>query len=185
MRKLVVVMALLAVAGCNSNKGEEAAAKPAGSGAPAAKGAAEAPKGGEAKGDLVDVELTPLPLKIKVRPGGMGAMDMSLDDQHKSTTVDIGDGASLNVSEAKDDFAALKKGFEGDTVLFPFKKWAKEGPNMAIVQFENAGKTGYVGFMLKEIGGKKYVCKTTGMEGVPSAEVAEKHLKSCETLAAK
>ncbi|MDI1476286.1 hypothetical protein [Polyangium sp. y55x31] len=184
MRKLVVVMALLAVAGCNSNKGEEAAAKPAGSGAPAAKGAAEAPKG-EAKGELVDVELTPMPLKIKVRSGGMGAMDMSLDDQHKSATVDIGDGASLNVSEAKDDFAALKKGFEGDTVLFPFKKWAKEGPNMAIVQFENAGKTGYIGFMLKEIGGKKYVCKTTGMDGVPSAEVAEKNLKPCETLAAK
>ncbi|TKD03301.1 hypothetical protein [Polyangium fumosum] len=184
MRKLVVVMALLAVAGCNSNKGEDAAGKPAGSGA-AAKGAAEAPKGGEAKGELADVELASMPLKIKVRPGGMGAMDMSLDEQHKSATVDIGDGASLNVSEAKEDFAALKKGFEGDTALFPFKKWAKEGPNMAIVQFENAGKTGYIGFVLKEIGGKKYVCKTTGLDGVPSVEVAEKNLKPCETLAAK
>lgn len=178
MRKLVVVMALLAVAGCNSNKGEDAAAKPAGSGSPA-------PKGGEAKSEFVDVELASLPLKIKVRPGGMGAMDMSLDDQHKSATVDIGDGASLNVSDAKDDFAALKKGFEGDTALFPFKKWAKEGPNMAIVQFENAGKTGYIGFLLKEIGGKKYVCKTTGLDGVPSVEIAEKNLEPCETLAAK
>jgi hypothetical protein len=183
MRTLVVVMALLAVAGCNSNKGEDAA-KPVGSGA-AGKGAAEAPKGGEAKGDLVEVELTPLPLKIKVPPGGMGAMDMSLDDQHKSATVDIGGGESLNVNETKDDFAAVKKSYEVDTALFPFKKWAKQGTNMGVVQFENAGKTGYIGIVMKDIGGKKYVCKTTGMNGVASADVAEKNLKSCDTLAAK
>ncbi|UQA55286.1 hypothetical protein [Polyangium aurulentum] len=181
MRNIVIFAAIALVVGCS--KGEETAAKPAATGAAADKAAAPAAKA-EAKGDLAEVDLTPLPLKIKAPPGGKGAMDMSRDDK-KSVTVDIGGGTSLNISETQDDFAAVKKKQESDKMLFPFKKWAKEDANLAVVQFENEGKTGYVGFAMKEIGGKKYVCKTTGMDGVASAELAETQLKSCDTLAAK
>ncbi len=184
MRNLVIFAAIALVVGC-SKGGEESAAKPAGTGAAADKGAAAPGAKADAKGDTADVELKPLPLKIKAPPGGMGAMDMSLDDQHQSSTVDIGGGASLNVSETKDDFAAVKKTYQNDTVLFPFKKWAKEDGNLAIAQFENNGKTGFVGVAYKEVGGKKYVCKTTGMDGVASAEIAEKNLKVCDTISAK
>jgi hypothetical protein len=166
------LVAMVAMVGCGNSGGGDASGKPAGSGAAAAGG-----------GDTW-VELNPLPLKIKAAPGGLGAMDMSLGEK-KSVTVDIGGGASLNVQEAEGDLAALKKQYQGDTILFPFKAFAKEGADMAIVQFENEGKKGFIGFTLKTIGGKKYVCKTTGLEGVPSVEVAEKHLKSCDTLAAK
>lgn len=173
MRTLTVCfVAVVALVGCG-NSGGEASGKPAGSGTPASAG------GG---GDWV--ELKPLPLKIKAASGGMGAMDMSIGEK-KSVTVDIGDGASLNVSEADGDLAAIKKQYQGDTILFPFKKFAKEGADSAIVQFENNGKTGYIGFVIKDVGGKKYVCKTTGLDGVASVEVAEKHMKSCDTLAAK
>lgn len=167
------LVAVVALVGCGNSGG--------GSGAPAGAGSAAGNAGGGDK--LVAVELKPLPLKVQVPPGGMGAMDMSLGEA-KSVTVDIGGGASLNVSEADKDFAGVKKSYQGDTVLFPFKRWAKEAPNMAILEFVNEGKSGYIGFTFKEIGGKKYVCKTTGLEGVASAEVAEKHLKTCDTLAA-
>ena len=36
---------------------------------------------------------------------------------------------------------------------------------------------------MKEIGGKKYVCKTTGLEGVKTAEIAEAALKEAEKTA--
>ena len=145
MRNLVIFAAIALVVGC-SKGGEDSTAKPAGTGAAADKGGAAPGAKADAKGgDTAEVELKPLPLKIKAPPGGMGAMDMSLDDQHQSSTVDIGGGASLNVSETKDDFGAIKKTYQNDTVLFPFKKWAKEDGIMAIAQFENNGKTGFVG----------------------------------------
>lgn len=138
----------------------------------------------EAKSALVSVALDPLPLKITVAPGGLGAMDMSMGDK-KSVTVDIGDGASLNISEESKDLAALKKSYQDDTVLFPFKKWVKQEGNLAIEQFDSSGKAGYLGFVLIEIGGKKYQCKTTGLEGVASAEAAAKNLEACGRVAAK
>ena len=121
---------------------------------------------------------------IEVPPGGMGAMDMSMGD-NKSVTVDIGGGASLNVSEEAKSFAEVKKTFQNDSVLFPFKKWSKEEGNTAIVQFENEGKTGFIGLSYMEIGGKKYLCKTTGLEGVATADLAAKHLGFCGKIAAK
>lgn len=175
-RSWLVVASTLLIAACQSSSGGDSA-KPAGSTGSAAPAA-------EAKGDGVDVELTPLPLKIKVPAGGMGAMDMSMGDK-KSVTVDIGGGASLNIQETTDDFATIKKSYQGDTVLFPFKKWEKEEAALAILQFENNGKAGYIGFALKDIGGKKYRCQTTGMDGKPSAADAEKDLKSCNSIVAK
>lgn len=138
----------------------------------------------DSKDGLVSVALDPLPLKIKVAPGGLGAMDMSMGDK-KSVTVDIGDGASLNISEETKDLAAVKKSYQGDTVLFPFKKWVKQEGNLAIEQFDNSGKAGFLGFMMIEIGGKKYQCKTTGLEGVPSMEAASKNLEACGRVTAK
>lgn len=137
-----------------------------------------------AAGDRVKVALTPLPLEIEVKAGGMGAMDMSMDDK-KSVTVDIGDGASLNVSPEERKLAQVKKTYQGDTILFPFKKWEKEDASGAVLQFESDGKKGYMGFTLVEVAGKAYLCKTTGLDGVPSVEVAEKHLTACKTLKQK
>lgn len=166
---LVVGAAVSALVGCNVTKNAEA------------KGESKA--GGSDK-ELASVDLAPLPLKAKVAPGGMGAMDMSMDDK-KSVTLDIGGGRSINISETKDDFATVKQSYENDKIMFPFKKWAKEEASLAIVQFDNEGKTGFIGFTLEQIGGKSYVCKTTGLDGVPSAEEAAKQLAPCETLAAK
>lgn len=173
MRKMTFAVVAMMVAGCGNSGDGGGSGKP-GSGAPASGG-----------GDgLVAVELLPMPLKIKVAPGGLGAMDMSIGEA-KSVTVDIGGGESLNVSEAEKDFAAVKKQYEGDTILFPFKKWVKQDAAMGVLQFENEGKAGFIGMTLKTIGAKKYVCKTTGLAGVASAEAAEKLLKTCDTLAAK
>jgi hypothetical protein len=130
------------------------------------------------------LEHDPLPLKIKVKPGGMGKIDMSIGDQ-KSVTVDIGDGASLNVTPEPKKLAAVKKSYASDTMLFPFKKWEKEEGNSAVLQFSSDGKKGYIGFSLVDVAGKSYLCKTTGLEGVASVELAERHLQTCKTLRAK
>ena len=139
-----------------------------------------APSGNSAS----EVELDPIPLKIKVKPGGMGAMDMSTDDK-KSVTVDIGGGASLNIKPEERAFAAVKKSYAGDTVMFPFKKWEVEEDNRAILQFESDGKKGYIGLFLATVGGKNYLCKTTGLNGVASVDIAKKNLEPCKTLSAK
>ncbi len=173
------VLALFAAACCKGSDNPSLAPN-ASAGSPRAA----APKPAKAGDGLVDVDLQPLALKIRVPAGGMGAMDMSIGDE-KSVTVDIGDGSSLNISEAHGDFASVKKTYKADTILFPFKKWVREEPNLAIEQFENDGKVGYIGIAFKEIGGKKYVCKTTGLQGVPSEDVAAQHLKFCDNLSAK
>lgn len=178
MRFVPFFAVTLIAAGCCKG-GDDAA--PATSTAGSAPATAAAPAKTATDG-LVDVDLKPLPLKIRVPGGGMGAMDMSMGDK-KAVTVDIGDGASLNIAEADGDFASVKKSYKGDTVLFPFKKWVREEGNLAIEQFESDGKVGYIGLAFKEIGGKKYVCKTTGLQGVPSEDVASKHLKLCDNLA--
>ncbi|MFO0567540.1 MAG: hypothetical protein U0263_17915 [Polyangiaceae bacterium] len=179
MRHIVWFPVLVLSVGCSigSKKSEKSEGQASANGAPAAAAA----QGG---GDLAEVALDPLPLKIKVKAGGMGAMDMSLDEK-KSVTVDIGDGASLNVTAEDKKLAQVKKSYEGDTVLFPFKKWEKQDGNTAVLQFASDGKKGYIGFSLVEVGGKSYLCKTTGLDGVASVEIAEKHLASCKTLTAK
>jgi hypothetical protein len=174
---LVVGAVVSLLPGCNLSQNAEAK----GESAAAADKAAPAKQGGA---ELVSVDLTPLPLTAKVAPGGMGAMDMSMDDK-KSVTLDVGAGKSINVSQTKDDFATLKQSYENDKIMFPFKKWAKEEASLAIVQFENEGKTGFIGFTLKQIGGTSYVCKTTGLDGVPSAEEASSQLQTCDSLSAK
>lgn len=179
MRKLIPLIALLSLtaplAACDKGKTDD----PAAGGSVKANSAAPA-----ADSDSKEVILDPLPLKAVVPKSSMGAMDMSIAD-NQSVTLDVGEGASLNIQPAKEDFATTKKGYEGDTILFPFKKWVKDEANLAIFEFENDGKKGYVGFQRIEVGGKAYYCKTTGMNGQPSADEAAKHLKHCADIKAK
>ena len=178
MRHILWFPVLVLSVGCNlggkkSGGGQASASAAAPAAAPAAGG-----------GDLAKVNLDPLPLTIQVKKGGMGAMDMSVADK-KSVTVDVGGGASINIRPESEKLPAIKKEYEKDTIMFPFKKWEKEAGNLAIMQFENEGKKGYIGIMLVDVGGKGYRCKTTGLDGVKSVELAEKHLEACKTLAAK
>ncbi|MEZ4232944.1 MAG: hypothetical protein R3B89_27440 [Polyangiaceae bacterium] len=175
MRKLIPLIAFLSLAACDKGKTDDSTA----GGSVKANTAAPA-----ANADTKEVTLDPLPLKASVPRSSMGAMDMSIAD-NQSVTLDVGDGASLNVQPAKEDFAATKKGYEGDTILFPFKKWVKEEANLAIFEFENEGKKGYIGFQRVEVGGKAYNCKTTGMNGQPSADKAAEQLKHCSDIKAK
>ncbi|MBL8715645.1 MAG: hypothetical protein JNL79_06595 [Myxococcales bacterium] len=169
MRTSILVLAALScLAGCNKDLVDSAEAK-------------EGDKA-EAKSKLKTVDLAPLPLTIDVK-GGIGAMDMSIGKSH-SVTVDTGDDASVNVSDAEFSFTELKESYEKDTILFPFKKWEKQDKKTAILQFANEGKKGYIGLMAVEVGGKKYFCKTTGLDGMPSVDAAQKSLDWCKNLKA-
>jgi hypothetical protein len=181
MRYLIWLPVFVLATACNLDK---QASGETGASSAAEKAGAAAPAAGEEKPEVRKVALDPLPLQIEAKPGGMGAMDMSMGDK-KSVTVDIGGGASLNIQPTTETLAELKKGYEGDTIMFPFKKWEKEEANRAVLQFESEGKQGYIGFALLEVGKKAYVCKTTGLDGVASVELAEKHLEVCKTVSAK
>ncbi len=176
MRLFAMISILVLAAGCKGS-GDSAEGKPGAGGAAVPAGEAAPVKGGGAQA------LTPLPLTIKVKPGGKGVRDLSRGDT-KSVTVDIGDGASLNIQPAKASLADMKKKLEKD-MMYPFKKWEKESDNSAVLLFENDGKPGYRGLAVQDVGGTKYVCKTTGMDGVKSVALAEAHLAVCKTLAAK
>lgn len=177
---VLVASALLFATGC----GKEAAAN-ASDDKPATTKAGEAKPAADKGGDMVDVDLTPLPLTMRVPKGGMGAMDMTMGND-KSVTVDIGGGASLNVQPlAEGGLAAVKKTFQQDTILHPFKRFAKEDANGFVVEFEVDGKNGFVGVKVQDVAGTKYVCKTTGLDGVKTPELAEQHLASCGQLKGK
>ena len=180
---LAIVVLQLVACGSDRPSGGSAAAKP---GAPAAPGApAPGPAPAAADANLVDVELTPLPLSIKVPKGGIGAMDMTIGDR-KSVTVDIGKGGALNVHEmVEKSFADVKRSTKSDKILLPFKKFVRDDASSFVAEVAPDGKQGFVGATMKEIGGKKYVCKTTGLEGVKTAEIAEAALKVCDRIKAK
>jgi hypothetical protein len=140
-----------------------------------------------AKATDKNVELAPLPLTVKMPSEEMAlAMDMSMGD-HKSVSVSYDAiGAGLNVSEpSQKSFAEVKKEYKGDTILFPFKRWVRESDTSAVEEFTNEGKSGFMGLSWREVGGKKYLCKSNGLSGLKTAEDAEKAIKTCETLAAK
>ena len=71
------------------------------------------------------------------------------------------------------------------TILFPFKRWVRESDTSAVEEFTNEGKSGFMGLSWRDVGGKKYLCKSNGLSGLKTAEDAEKAIKTCETLAAK
>ncbi len=134
-----------------------------------------------------NVELAPLPLTVKMPNEEMAiAMDMSMGD-HKSVSVSYeAIGAGLNVSEPMEkSFADVKKEYKGDKILFPFKRWVRESDTNAVEEFTNEGKSGFMGLSWRDVGGKKYLCKSNGLSGLKTADDAEKAIKTCETLAAK
>lgn len=140
-----------------------------------------------AKPTTKKVDLAPLPLTVTM-PADETAMTMDMSmGENKSVSVSYDAvSAGLNVSEPLEkSFAAVKKGYKGDTVLFPFKKWVKEGDASAVEEFSSDGKTGYMAIAWKQVGGKSYVCKSNGLSGLKTPEDADKVLSVCDTLAAK
>ena len=179
MRKEVLFISFIVLAGCN----KDAASSITTTTNANANGTAAAPTKAAEK----NVELAPLPLTVKMPSEEMAlAMDMSMGD-HKSVSVSYDAiGAGLNVSEpTQKSFAEVKKEYKGDTILFPFKRWVRESDTSAVEEFTNEGKSGYMGLSWREVGGKKYLCKSNGLSGLKTAEDAEKAIKTCETLAAK
>jgi len=133
------------------------------------------------------VDLAPLPLTLTMPHDEMGlTMDMSMGD-HKSVSVSYDAiSAGLNVSVPMEkSFAEVKKGQKGDTIMFPFKRWVRESDTSAVEEFNDSGKTGYIGLSWRTVGGKPYLCKSNGLSGLKSADDAEKAIKTCETLATK
>jgi hypothetical protein len=171
----LLCLSLLLALGCGS---EDGAPAPVGS---APQASAPAPGGGQP--GTREVSLDPLPLSVVVPEGTMGAMNMSLDGAPRSVTVDIGGGRSLNISEGAGSLDEVKARIAGDTIMFPFRSWAREDANGGIYAFEaTGGSTGYHGFRLIEIAGTRYLCKTTGLDGHPSAEVVEEQLRTCAAV---
>src|SRR5579862_3966347 len=159
MRKAVIISFTLLTA-CNFNKDA-----PPGSTTTtnATSAAAAAPKATDK-----NVELAPLPLTLKMPSEEMAlAMDMSIGD-HKSVSVSYDAiGAGLNVSEpSQKSFAEVKKEYKGDTILFPFKRWVRESDTSAVEEFTNEGKSGFMGLSWRDVGGKKYLCKSNGLSGL-------------------
>ncbi len=134
-----------------------------------------------------NVDLAPLALTLKMPSDEMAmAMDMSLGELKSVSVSYDAIGAGLNVSQPiQKSFAEVKKEYKGDTVLFPFKRWVREGDTSAVEEFTNEGKSGFIGLSWQTVGGKPYLCKSNGLSGLKSAEDAEKAIKTCETLAAK
>ena len=179
MRKVVLLISFIGLLACNKDTASSTATT---TNATTTTTQAAAPKATEK-----NVELAPLPLTVKMPSEEMAlAMDMSMGD-HKSVSVSYDAiGAGLNVSEpSQKSFAEVKKEYKGDTILFPFKRWVRESDTSAVEEFTNEGKSGYMGLSWREVGGKKYLCKSNGLSGLKTAEDAEKAIKTCETLAAK
>ena len=179
MRKEVLFISFIVLAGCNKDAASSIATTTNANTSTVTTAAAKPAE--------KNVELAPLPLTVKMPSEEMAlAMDMSMGD-HKSVSVSYDAiGAGLNVSEpSQKSFAEVKKEYKGDTILFPFKRWVRENDTSAVEEFTSDGKSGYMGLSWREVGGKKYLCKSNGLSGLKSAEDAEKAIKTCETLAAK
>lgn len=178
IKKVVIATFILTAVACH--KDESSAASTTSGTAAATTAAAAAPKD-------KTVDLAPLPLTVKMPADETAmAMDMSIGG-NKSVSVSYDAvNAGFNVSEpTQKSFAELKKEYKGDTILFPFKKWVKEGDTSAVEEFTNEGKTGYMAISWKQVGGKSYVCKSNGLSGLKSPEDADKVLALCDTLAPK
>jgi hypothetical protein len=160
-------------------------AAPSSGAAPAATSAQAATKPAPAAATTKDVSLAPLPLKL-VMPASESAvtMDKSMGGK-KSVGVSYDEIFSgINVSEPSEkNFDEVKKRQKADAV-FPFKRWVQESATSAVEEFTDSGKTGYIAWAWKEVGGKPYLCQSTGLSGVKTPEDAAKVLKICDTLAA-
>ena len=177
---LVTTLAISSLVACT--KGESSTATTTSSSSSAA-----APTAAPAQAKTKKVDLAPLPLTLDMPSDEMAmTMDMSIG-QNKSVSVSFeAVDAGINVSQPMEkSFAEVKSGNKHDKILFPFKRWVKEGDASAVEEFTSDGKTGYLALAWKQAGGKSYLCKSNGLSGLKSAEDADKVLAVCDTLAAK
>jgi hypothetical protein len=173
---------LLAPAACTQPEAPAPGAKaPAAAKEPAAKPAKPAAAAGK------EVDLAPLPLKLTLPAGEAGmTMDKTMPGGKKSVGVSY-DAifGGLNVSEPTEkSFDEVKKAAKANGI-FPFKRWVQESPTSAVEEFTNEGKTAYIAWSWKDVGGKPYLCQSAGLSGLKTPEDAVKALKACDTLAAK
>jgi hypothetical protein len=186
IRNSLSVVVVLALAGCSKgdppNSGTSAGTVTNAAAAPAAKAAAAPAAAAETK----DVALDPLPLKLSMPSSEQAmTMDKTLGDRKSVGVSYDAIFAGINVSEPQEKgFDAVKKRIKAD-VVFPFTKWVKDEPKQVIVEFSDNGKTAYLAFAWREVGGKPYVCQSAGLGGLKSIADAEKVLKACDSLAAK
>lgn len=181
-RGLLLVIALMSGA-CG---GEPSATPPTdpspAASAPATPAAAPAPAAPTGR----EVTLDPLPLRVRVASDSMGAMDMSMDDEHQSVTVHMGGETSLNIHREPRTLEQVKREIAEDTFLFPFRGWEREEGATGVYRFEAAGgEIRYQGFTRLEIGGASYVCKTTGLGGLLSVEEVNRALAGCGDVQAR
>ncbi len=180
MHRFVYIASVLSlVAGCSKSEGATTTTSTTQATTTAA---AAAPKATDK-----NVDLAPLPLTVKMPSDEMAmAMDMSLGEIKSVSVCYDAIGAGLNVSvPTQKSFAEVKKEYKADTIMFPFKRWVREGDTSAVEEFTNEGKSGFIGLSWRTVGGKSYVCKSNGLSGLKTAEDAEKAIKTCETLATK
>ena len=179
MRKEVLFISFIALAACNKDAASSIATT---TNATTTAAATAAPRATEK-----NVDLNPLPLTVKMPSEEMAlSMDMSIGEIKSVSVSYDAIGAGLNVSvPSQKSFAEVKKEYKGDTILFPFKRWVRESDTSAVEEFTNEGKSGFMGLSWRDVGGKKYLCKSNGLSGLKTAEDAEKAIKTCETLAAK
>ena len=168
---------LLAPAACTQSEESAPAAKQ-----PAAKAAKPA-----AAAAGKEVDLAPLPLRVTLPADEAGVtMDKTMPGSGKSVGVSY-DAVfgGLNVSEPREkSFEEVKKAAK-QNAIYPFKRWVQESPTSAIEEFANEGKTAFIAWSWKVVGGKPYLCQSAGLAGLKSQQDAAKVLKACDSLAAK
>lgn len=199
--KIVTVAAaasLLSLVACKSEStgagpASSKASSPSGSAATAAstaKGPSAAAAPAAAAGDETKVvDLAPLPLTFKMPKSETAVkMDMSVDATLKSVNVSY-DAlfAGINVSvPSEKNFNEVKASAKADTMLQPFKRWVSESATNAVEEFKGLGdKPAFIAYTWKTVGGKNYVCRSTGPGGLRSADDAQKIFAVCDTLAGK
>lgn len=179
--RLAAWMMIVLCAACDKSE------KPAGGEAPQAATKSEAKGTTEGKAAATkEVSLDPLPLTVTLPAGESGTtMDKSMGGR-KSVGVSYEAILSgINVSEPSEKgFDEVKARVKKD-VIYPFKRWAKETPTSGISEFSEEGKGGYLAWSWKVVGGKPYLCQSTGMSGLKNVEDADKVLALCDTLKAK
>ncbi len=177
-------LALLLAACGGGGSTTASSANPAASGSPKAAGSGDM-KPAAGAGKVVD--LAPLPLKVTLPAEEAGVtMDKTMGDKKSVGVSYDAIFGGLNISEPADkSFDEVKKGVKGDTVMFPFKKWVEESATSAIAEVTAGDKTAYTAWSWKEIGGKKYVCQSAGMNGLKSVDDAKAVLKACDSLSAQ
>lgn len=173
--------------GCGDAGGGAGSASAKASSAASAKPTATATASQSAAPASGDVDLTPLPLKAALA----GASSKPLDDrQVVITNAELPEGINVSIPKEK-TFDDVKKGIKAEKTIFTFSKMVEESATSAIAEVKAGGlmggaeKTAFVTFVWKEIGGKPYLCKSSGLDGLKSLDDAKRFVKACDAVTAK